>query len=72
MTVDDALSSPFLWEVRDQGSKSEIFPPTSLSFEFDFERSSASKGDLKALIQLVRLFCIDLDCFLFFTFTKLF
>ena len=52
-TVDGALSSAFLWEVRDQGSKSEIFPPTSLSFEFDFERSSATKADLKELIHQV-------------------
>ena len=52
--VDGALASEFLWEVRDQGSKSEIYPPTSPSFEFNFERCSASRSDLKALIHQVR------------------
>jgi hypothetical protein len=38
---------------------SEVYPPTSITFEFDFERTSASKNDLKVLIQQVSNFILD-------------
>lgn len=39
--------------MRDPGSLSEVYPPTSMAFEFAFERSCASRNDLKLLIHQV-------------------
>jgi serine/threonine protein kinase len=51
-TVDDALTHNFLTDnLMNKDSLSDIYPPTSLSFEFEFERSSATKQQLKGLIQ---------------------
>lgn len=59
--MDTALNSEFLWEVRDPGSQSEVYPPTSVAFEFAFERSCASRNDLKLLIHQVREIFLTAD-----------
>ena len=53
MTVDEALGTAFMRDLVGRGSPSERYPPTSSSFEFEFERSSQiDKQQLVTLIQL--------------------
>jgi hypothetical protein len=52
--ADEAIASSFLSDVAGQGSVSELYPAVSEGFEFDFERSGATKQQLKALIAQVR------------------
>ena len=53
MSVDEALATAFMRDLVGRGSPSEKYPPTSSSFEFEFERSSQiDKQQLVTLIQL--------------------